>query len=150
MTTEGKRKNANKSPGRGPGKPFEPGTPGKPKGARHAVTKAVEALLEGEAQEITRKVAEAAKGGDLTACRLILERILPPAKDRPIALDDMPDVTGAEDVTAAMSYLIAATADGTLTPSEAAAMAGLLEQQRRAIELHDIEQRLAALELRDD
>ena len=44
------------------GRPFQPGNPGRPKGARHKVTVAVEALLEGEAEGLTRKAIELAKG----------------------------------------------------------------------------------------
>jgi hypothetical protein len=46
-------------------------------------TLAVEALLDGEAETITRKAIELAKEGDLTALRLCLDRIAPPRKDRP-------------------------------------------------------------------
>jgi uncharacterized protein DUF5681 len=59
------------------GWPFEPdqsGNPaGQPKGSRNKATLAVEALLDGEAEEITRKVIELAKKGDLVAIRLCLE-----------------------------------------------------------------------------
>ena len=43
------------------GRPFAPGNPGRPKGARHKVSRAVEALLEGEAEALTRKAVEAAE-----------------------------------------------------------------------------------------
>ena len=42
---------------------------GKPKGTRHRVTVAAEALMEGEAEAITRKVIELAKEGDGPALR---------------------------------------------------------------------------------
>ena len=57
------RKNASKTRG----KPFQPGNPGRPKGARHKTTLAIETLLEGEAETLTRKAIEMAKGGDMTA-----------------------------------------------------------------------------------
>ena len=43
----------------------------------------MEALLDGEAEAITRVAVDKAKEGDTTALRLCLERILPPRKDRP-------------------------------------------------------------------
>jgi hypothetical protein len=46
---------------------------------------ATEALLDGEAEAITRVAVERAKEGDATALRLCLERILPPRKDRPVS-----------------------------------------------------------------
>src|SRR5271168_1880776 len=55
---------------------------GMPKGTRHKATRAAEALLDGEADELTRLCIEKAKGGDMTALRLVMERIIPPRKDR--------------------------------------------------------------------
>jgi hypothetical protein len=59
---------------------------GRPKGCRHRATVAAEALLDGEAEGLTRKAIELALAGDTTALRLCLERILPARKDRPIRL----------------------------------------------------------------
>jgi hypothetical protein len=61
--TEQPRKNAIKTPGR----PFEHGNPGRPKGSRNKATLAAEALLDGEAETLTHKAIELAKGGDTTA-----------------------------------------------------------------------------------
>ena len=67
-------------------KPGQSGNPaGKPKGLRNRATLALEALLDGEAEELTRKAIELAKGGDMAALRLCLDRIVPPRKDRHVA-----------------------------------------------------------------
>jgi hypothetical protein len=70
------------------GRPFEPGQSGnpagRPKGSRNKATLAVEVLLDGEAESITRKAIELAKKGDLAAIRLCLDRIASPRKDRPV------------------------------------------------------------------
>jgi hypothetical protein len=65
------RKNASKTRG----KPFEPGNPGKPKAARHQTTIAAEKLMQGDSEAIVRAVIDAAKGGDMTAARIVLDRI---------------------------------------------------------------------------
>jgi hypothetical protein len=57
---------------------------GRPLGARHKATLAAEALLDGEAEGLTRKAIEAALGGDMPALRICLDRILPPRKERPV------------------------------------------------------------------
>src|SRR5436309_9682695 len=81
---------AENSAGKQRGKPFEQGKSGnpsgKPKGARHRTTLAVEKLLEGEAEEIGRKAIELAKAGETVALRLCLERIAPVRKGRPVSL----------------------------------------------------------------
>ena len=53
---------------------------GRPPGSRNRATIAAEALLEGEAQALTRKAIELALAGDTTALRLCLERIVPQRK----------------------------------------------------------------------
>ncbi len=96
---------------------------GKPKGARNKATLAAEALLDGEAEAITRKAIEKAKEGDMAAIRLCLERILPAIKSRPIEID-LPPVETAQDIQAAQGAVITAMARGEITPDDAGTIAG--------------------------
>src|ERR1700712_2873252 len=90
------------------GKPFKPGRSGNPagktKGSRNATTRAMEALLDGESEALTRKAIDLAKDGDMAALRLCLDRILPPRKDRPVSIA-LPSITGPQDAAAAMSSI---------------------------------------------
>ena len=129
------------------GRPFAPGNPGRPKGTRHKATLAVEAMLDGEAAKLTRKAIDLAEAGDTTALRLCLERIAAPRKERTIQFD-MPPVTGPQDHPAALAALLAAVAAGHLAPAEAQAIANLIGEHRKAIELADVDARLTALEQR--
>ena len=135
------------------GKPFRPGQSGnpagRPKGSRNATTKLVEGLMEGQAEGITQVVVSAALGGDLTAARLILDRLAPARKDRAVALD-LPPITTSADSAMAMAAVVSAMADGQITPNEAGTVAAVLEGHRRALELTEIERRLEALEQRSD
>ena len=88
-------------------------------------------MLEGEAEALTRKAVELALAGDVTAFRLCLKRVVPPRKDRAIALD-LPAVVRADDAVQAIGAVLTAVAEGRITPSEAVALAGLIEAQRRA------------------
>ena len=56
---------------------FQLGNPGRPLGARNKATLAALALLEGEAEALTRRCVELALAGDTTALRLCLDRLLP-------------------------------------------------------------------------
>ena len=91
---------------------FKPGqsgnTSGRPKGARHATTLAIEALLDGDAEAITRKAIDAAKAGDMVAIRLVLDRICPPRKTRPIHIELMP-ISGVSDVAIAQQEVLRAS-----------------------------------------
>src|SRR6478672_6677485 len=127
-------------------KPRQSGNPsGRPRGARNRTTQAVEALFDGEAETITRKAIELAKGGDTVALRLCMERLCPPRRDRPVSFT-MPVIESVADVTKASAALLEAVASGELTPSEAAELGKLVEAHVKAIELTDIQARLDALE----
>ena len=118
---------------------------GKPRGARNKATLAAEALLDGEAEAITRKAIERALEGDMAAIRLCLERILPAVKSRPIEID-LPPVETTKDIAAAHGAVIAAMARGEITPDDASDISGVLEVRRRAIETVELEARIVALE----
>ena len=113
------------------------GNPGRPKGARHKTTLAIETILEGEAEALTRKAVELAKTGDTTALRLCLERLAPPRKDRPVHVT-LPPLERIEDTKAATAAVLQAVATGDLTPSEGETVAKLIETHRRAVELVDL------------
>lgn len=124
---------------------FRPGNPGRPKGARHKVTMAVEALLQGEHEKLTRVAIDKALEGDTVALRLCLDRIAPPRKDAPVHFV-MPEMKDADGVAAAGSAVIAALAAGDATPDEAARVMAVLQAQRQIIETVDLERRLSLLE----
>ncbi|KZE13439.1 MULTISPECIES: DUF5681 domain-containing protein [Sphingomonas] len=129
------------------GRPFKPGNPGRQPGSRNAATKAAEALLEGEAEVLTRKAIEQAKAGDMTALKLCLDRLVPVRRERTISFD-MPKVAGAADHPGALLAMLEAVAAGDLTPGEAQALAGILKEHRAAIETAELASRLDALEER--
>jgi Family of unknown function (DUF5681) len=129
--------------------PFEPGQSGNPagkaRGTRNKVTLAIEALLDGEAEALTRKAIEIAKGGDLAALRLCLDRLAPPRKDR-LVMFELPTITSAADAVKASAALVAAVAVGDLTPAEAGELGKLIEAYVKALEATDFAARLENLE----
>jgi hypothetical protein len=50
------------------------------------VTLLAENLMADDAEGVVRKVVEAAVAGDMTAARLILDRIAPPRRGRPVPI----------------------------------------------------------------
>jgi hypothetical protein len=135
------RKNAEKTRGR----PFQRGNAGRPRGARNKATLAMEALLDGEAEAITRKAIEMAKDGDSTALRLCMDRIAPARRDRHVAFA-LPRMETAADAAKASASLVRAVAEGELTPGEAAELAKLVESYVRTLEATTLEERIAKLE----
>ena len=125
------------------------GRSGNPAGRRHGsrnkATVALERIMAADAADVVRATVEAAKAGDMQAARLILDRVLPPRKGRPVRLD-LPAIATAADVLHAQAAVVAAMAGGELTPDEAGLVAGVLEARRKAIETVELEARVAALE----
>ena len=72
-------------------------------------TLATQALLDEEAEALTRKVVELAKEGNPVALRLCLERLLLPRKDRPINFT-LPKVEKAADLPKALLAILEAVA----------------------------------------
>lgn len=128
---------------------FGKGNPGRKPGARHRVTRAVEALLEGEAEALTRRAIDAALAGDPVALRLCLERIAP-ARREPTVNISLPPVREARDLPAALGALVQGVAAGDLTPGEAQRIATVLGEQAKALELVELEARISRLEGTDE
>jgi hypothetical protein len=118
---------------------------GKPRGARNKTTLAVEALLDGEAEAITRKAIEKAKEGDPTALRMCLDRLLPARKDRPVSFI-LPSIKNAADAIAANGALVAAVAAGDITPSEAVELSKLIDAYVKSLEVGNLAERITNLE----
>ena len=114
-------------------------------GARNKALLAMEALLDGEAEAITRVAVEKAKEGDATALRLCLERILPPRKDRPVSFS-LPQLGTVTDAPAATAAIVAAVAAADITVSEGSELARLVDTYVRAVEASDLDKRLRAIE----
>lgn len=139
------RKNGSKTGNRDERGRFGPGNPGKPPGTRHKATRAVEALLDGEAEALSRKAVDMALSGDGAALRLCLERIAPPRKDSPVSFE-LPKMETAQDAARAAAAIVQAVADGELTPTEGAHCMALVDSYRRTLETTEIETRLNRLE----
>jgi hypothetical protein len=119
------------------GRPFKAGQSGnpagRPKGARNRATLAAEALLDGEAEALTRKAISMALEGDPTALRICMERLLPPRKERAIQFS-LPPLDSADDAQHAIRAIIEGVANGQISPSEATAIMGLVDAYRRTAE----------------
>ena len=82
--------------------PGQSGNPaGKPKGARNRTTLAIEALIDGAADDIATKAIELAKAGDATMIRALLDRAAPARRDRHIPFELPPMEKAADAVKAA-------------------------------------------------
>jgi pantothenate kinase len=126
---------------------FQAGNPGRPKGSRHAALIALDAIGTESAEEVLRKVSTMALEGDMRAADLLLRRLWPERKGRPVTFD-LPALSTAADAVAATAAVAAAVAGGDLSPEEGQAVASVVETHRRMIETADLDRRLAVIEAR--
>jgi hypothetical protein len=131
------------------GRPFEPGhsgnPSGRPKGSRNKATVLAEELLNGEMEELIRKLIEKARAGDVAALRLCLDRLLPPRHDRLVTFA-LPKIESAKDAGVASSAILAACAEGEVSLREARELLDIVGAHVRIVEATDFETRLVALE----
>jgi hypothetical protein len=131
------------------GRPFEPGQSGnpngRPKGARNRVTRAVEALIDGQGEALAAKAVEKALQGDSTMLRALLSTLVPPRRERTVEFE-LPKIESAADARKASSAVITACAAGELSPHEASQIMGLISTHVHAIEVAEREARAAAPE----
>jgi len=146
MTGKTDRNSGPVAEGRNPDGTFAKGNPGRAKGTKLKVTRAVEDLLDGEAEALSRKAVDMALTGDTTALRLCLERIAPPRKDSPVSFD-LPTIENAAQASEAAQAVLRAVSEGDITPLEGAAVMTLVEQYRRCLETAELEGRITALEV---
>jgi hypothetical protein len=94
-----KSKNEDQTKKPGMFEPGGPGGPGRREGSRNKATLVLDQIADGAGEEILRTMVEAAKGGDMRAAELILSRIWPVRKGRPVSLD-LPSIQTAADLNA--------------------------------------------------
>jgi hypothetical protein len=128
---------------------FQKGESGNRKGRKHGsrnnATLAALAMLEGDLEAITQKCVEKAMEGDLMAIKLILDKVIPNAKERQLSVK-LPKVEGAANLPVVLSVVLEMVGTGELTPGEAQTITGIIEATRKGIELAEIDKRLQAIE----
>lgn len=79
------------------------------------------------------------------ALEALARRLWPERRGKPVRFA-LPEIKTAADIVPALAAVAQAVANGSLTPEEGQAVAGVLETQRKAIETVDLEARIAAME----
>ena len=142
---------AEKTSKKQPGRPFTPGVSGnpagRPKGALNHATRAAMALMQGQVEQLTQTVINAALAGDMTAMKLVFERLVPTVKEAPIepGAVTLPELTSSS-VPDAVAAVVQAVAEGLLPPGQGQQIVAMLDGYRKSVELAEIEARLTALE----
>jgi hypothetical protein len=125
-----------------------PGGPGRPRSlSRKAV--ALDELGAGVSEQVLQMIVDKALAGDLRAAELLLSRIWPPRRGRPIEIDVAP-VKDLPDLVPAFTDVMNAVLTGEVTPREGHDVSELVHAQCRAIATVEFDRRLAELEDRQE
>ena len=121
---------------------------GKPRGAKNRSSLVAERLFADESREICGSVIAQAKTGNMQAAKIILDRVLPPIKDKPIEID-LPKMMTCNDLVRAVECITSAVGSGLISPLEGESIARIVDIHIKALELNEIEKRLSNLEKRE-
>lgn len=124
-------------------KPGQSGNPkGKSPGSGHL--QRLRASLQEHVPEIIDQLVQAAKGGDIQAARILLDRVFPPMKATEQAVElDLPE---GGTLTAKAESLLTAASHGLLAPSQAAQLITAIGAVAKICEIDELVTRITALE----
>ena len=127
---------------------FQPGQSGNPSGKAKGLKDkrtALRAMLQPHAQNLMDTAVRLALGGDTTALRICMDRLVAPIREEHIKVT-IPKITGPDDCTTAQANVLNAVAAGEMLPSEGQVLAGLIDGLRRAFETSELSKRVAVIE----
>jgi hypothetical protein len=118
---------------------------GKPRGTRSRVTVIAQQLMNDDLELIIKAVTEAAKAGDMTAAKIVLDRVAPIRKGSLVPFS-LPEIRSAAGALEASNAVLSACANGEITPQEAADINNLIARHVKLIEVAELEKRVEQLE----
>jgi hypothetical protein len=114
-------------------------------GSKHKATLLAESMIGDEAGKLIRKIIELGLAGDVTALRIVADRLLPPHKTRPVHFK-LPTLRTTSDAMVALTTIVEGVTSGQLLPEEAESLTATISTFIKAHEICTFEDRLIALE----
>lgn len=121
------------------------GGPGRPRSAISRSAVALDEMGAEQGRKLVQVLLDRALAGDMQAANLLLSRIWPARRGRPVEIDATPVKTVPDYVTAATD-VANAVMRGEMTPHEGQALSRVFDTQLRSIDAADVERRLVELE----
>lgn len=100
--------------------------------------------IEQQADKIVQVVIDAALGGDLQACSLLLGKVIAPLK----SVSPTVEVTQSDNLTTQGNEIIKASLSGQIPPDVGAMLLNSLANQAKLVEIDELVRRIEALENR--
>ena len=121
---------------------FQKGQSGNPSGRPKSDKANLKPLLEKHGKLVLQKVVDQALDGDLTACKLILERLYPPIRPQTQTIS----IAAKETLTEQGQTIINQTLAGNIAPDTAGGLITMLCNQGKLVELYELTGRIESLE----
>lgn len=123
---------------------FPTGVSGNPQGRPKPETTALRQAIAKDGEKIIAQIVQRALEGDMTAAKIVLDRILPPLKPVavPVTIEMPPNPTPVIQAEA----ILAAASSGKISSDIAAQLIQAVAGLTRIIEVEDLKERLEALE----
>jgi hypothetical protein len=119
---------------------------GKPAGARGKATQLLDQMAERGGKAVLQAVLKEAQEGNIAAASLVLMRIWPMRRGRPIQFD-LPDLAEPGGALMALAAIARSAAAGVISVEEAAEIAKVAEAHQRATDLAELIRRIERLEV---
>ncbi|MDB4438244.1 DUF5681 domain-containing protein [bacterium] len=123
---------------------FAKGTSGNPKGRPKSELAALRKQIVPEAQAILQQVVDKALDGDLTAAKLILDRVLPPLK--PVSAPVTGHIDQAKTLAGQAQAILTAASSGEVSSDIAAQLIQAVANLCRIVETEELKDRIQAIE----
>lgn len=121
---------------------FKKGKSGNPSGRPKQDTANLKPLLAKHGVDVLKKVIDTALNGDLTACKLVLDRLYPAIKSQASPVN----IEAKGTLTDQGQAVITETLQGNIAPDTATALVAMLSNQSKLIEMDELIKRIEVLE----
>ena len=123
-------------------------TTGRVTGSRNKRPSILSMLPPDALQQLYTRLFELALAGDAASARLLLDRVDPAPKGRPVELSEVPPIDGIESAQQAGRRVLEVMLAGELSPDEAGQVLAVLTQQVVTLEARDWSKMLSELQER--
>ncbi|HTR85078.1 MAG TPA: hypothetical protein VMI56_11415 [Reyranella sp.] len=120
-----------------------PGGPGRPRAPEPIAS--LDELVAAAGAELIEAALKEARGGNMRAIALLLARLWPARRGRPVLLD-VPEIRSTADLLPVGAAMTTAVLNGEVTTEEGRAVASVLKMHCEMIEYVDLEKRMTELE----
>jgi len=121
---------------------FKKGQSGNPSGRPKQDTANLKPLLAQHGESVLQKVIDAALEGDLTACKLVLDRLYPAIKSQSMPVN----IPVGETLPETGNNIVTETMMGNVPPDIDASLITALSNQAKLVEFTELSQRIERIE----